>query len=65
MRSIDDDIEMQEKMLELRKKYKEEFLKVISPKQMAALVDAEREFKKMLLQQLRERRENRGGGRLR
>ncbi len=62
MRSIDDDIEMQEKMLELRKKYKEEFLKVISPKQMAALVDAEREFKKMLLQQLRERRENHGGG---
>lgn len=62
MRSIDDDIEMQEKMLELRKKYKEEFLKVISPKQLATLVESEREFKKLLLQQLKERRENRGGG---
>lgn len=62
MRSIDDDIEMQEKMLELRKKYKEEFLKVISPKQLATLVESEREFKKLLLQQLKEKRENRGGG---
>ncbi|OSZ78922.1 hypothetical protein CAP35_11925 [Chitinophagaceae bacterium IBVUCB1] len=62
LRSVDDDIEMQEKILALRKKYKDEFLKVISPKQLAALIEAEREFKKMLLQQLRERREN-GGGR--
>lgn len=58
IRSIDEDIEMQEKMLELRKKYKDQFLKVITPNQLAALVDAEREFKKMLLQQLKDRREN-------
>lgn len=60
LRSVDDDIEMQEKMLALRKKYKDEFLKVITPKQLAALIDAEREFKRMLLQQLKERRENGG-----
>ncbi len=62
MRSVDDDIEMHEKMLALRKKYKDEFLKVITAKQLATLIDAEREFKKMLLQQLKERRENGGGG---
>jgi len=59
MRSIEDDIVMQEKMLDLRKKYKDEFLKVISPQQLATLIESEKEFKRLLLQQIKERR---GGG---
>lgn len=58
MRSIDEDIEAQEKILNLRKKYKDEFLKVISAQQLSQLYDAEREFKKMLIQQLKQRRGN-------
>jgi hypothetical protein len=56
MRSVDNDIAMQEKMLDLRKKYKDEFLKVISAQQLATLIESEREFKKLLLQQMKERR---------
>ncbi|OJW95656.1 MAG: hypothetical protein BGO70_11085 [Bacteroidetes bacterium 43-93] len=58
-KSIDDDIEMQEKMLEIRKRYKDQFLNVISAQQLASLYDAEREFKRMLIQQLKERHANR------
>jgi hypothetical protein len=65
MRSIDDDIAIQEKMLDLRKKYKDEFLKVISPQQLVTLIESEKEFKRLLLQQMKERRggmDNRRGG---
>lgn len=53
---IRENIDYQQQNLELRKKYKDQFLKVISAQQVAALFDAEREFKEMLLEQLRERR---------
>lgn len=56
MRSIDDDMEMQQKMLDLRKKYNDEFLKVITPQQLATLIESEKEFKKLILQQIKERR---------
>ncbi len=56
IRNIDEDIEMQEKVLQLRKKYKDEFLRVLTPQQLATLIESEREFKKMLLEQLNERR---------
>lgn len=66
MRSIDNDIAAQEKMLDLRKKYKDEFLKVISAQQLATLIESEKEFKRLLLQQMKERRgrgmDNRRGG---
>lgn len=68
MRSLDNDIEMQEKMLDLRKKYKDEFLKIISAQQLVTLIESEREFKKLLLQQIKERRgtiENNRRGRMR
>lgn len=66
LRSIDEDIELQQRMLDLRKEYKDEFLKVISPQQLATLTEAEREFKRLLIQQIKERRNsnmnNRKGG---
>lgn len=56
-----DDLELQQEMLDIRKKYQREFLKIISEQQLNELYIAEREFKKMLLQQLKARRD--GGDR--
>ena len=53
---IEDNLDFQEKTLELRRKYKDKLLKTISAQQLAELYEAERDFKKLLLQQLRERR---------
>lgn len=55
-RYVDDNLEYQEEELKLKKKYKTELLKVISAQQLADLYHAEREFKKMLVNELRERR---------
>jgi hypothetical protein len=52
---IEDNLEVREARLNLEKKYKNEFLKVISAQQLAALYQAEREFKQMLIQNLKER----------
>ncbi len=54
---IEDDIAMSEAILEVKKKYKVEFLKVISQEQLTALYKAEREFKAMLIKRLED-----GGG---
>ena len=53
---IDANIEYQEHVLNLKKKYKDELLKIISAQQLAQLYDAERDFKKMLLKELGDRR---------
>lgn len=58
-RFIDDNLEYREARLKIEKKYKTEFLKVISAQQLASLYEAERDFKKMLIQNLNERRANR------
>jgi Skp family chaperone for outer membrane proteins len=50
---IDANLEYQEQALELKKKYKDVLLKTISPQQLAQLYDAERDFKKMLVDQLK------------
>lgn len=49
---IHDNIAYQEKKLELKKKYKNELLKVITPQQLAELYQAEQGFKQILIQQL-------------
>ena len=54
MQFIDDNLEYQQQELSIRKRYKDQFLKVISPSQLAALYDAERNFKRKLIQMLRE-----------
>lgn len=53
-RKVDDNIEYKEKDLELSKKYKAELLEVISPQQLAELYQAEREFKQMLVERLKD-----------
>lgn len=54
-RRVDDNIEYKEKDLQLSKKYKDELLQVISPQQLVELYDAEREFKKMLIEKLKDK----------
>lgn len=49
---IDANLDFQEQALAIKKKYKDEFLKVISPEQLADLYRAERGFKEMLLREL-------------
>ncbi len=49
---IEANLEYQEQTLELKKKYKDVLLKTISPQQLAQLYDAERDFRKMLVEQL-------------
>lgn len=58
-RYIEDDLDYQEQIIQLKRKYNDRFLKVLSAQQVADLYRAEREFKEMLLQQLKERH---GGG---
>jgi hypothetical protein len=54
---VENNIEYQEKELALKKKYKDELLRVISPQQLATLYQAERDFKAILIKKLQERRQ--------
>ncbi len=49
---INANLDYQAQALELKKKYKDVLLKTISPQQLAQLYDAERDFRKMLIEQL-------------
>lgn len=51
---VTDNIEVEQAELNSRKKYKNELLKIITPQQLAALYQANRDFKTMLLKQLME-----------
>jgi Spy/CpxP family protein refolding chaperone len=53
---LNDNLAFQEKQLSINRKYKDRLLKVISAQQLATLYEAERDFKKLLVQQLRQRR---------
>ena len=55
-RFIEDNLDFQEQAIAIKRKYKDRLLKVISAQQLATLYEAERDFKKLLLQQLREKR---------
>jgi hypothetical protein len=56
MQYVDDNLAYQEQQVALKRKYKDEFLKIISAQQLAQLYQAEREFKKMLVDQLKDKR---------
>jgi LTXXQ motif family protein/Synaphin protein len=58
---IDEDLDYQQRIIDLKKKYREQFLKIISEQQYAELYSSEKEFNKMLAEQ-RFNRENRGRG---
>jgi hypothetical protein len=51
--SIDDNLKMQEERLALKRKYKDEFLRVISAQQLMELYKAEQDFNRLLLQRVR------------
>jgi len=55
-RYIDDNLDYQDALVDLKRKYKNEFLRIITPKQLTRLYAAEREFRQMLIQRLRERK---------
>lgn len=57
---IDARLEAQEAAIQLRKKYKAAFLHVISPKQLVTLMETEQAFKQQLMNELQNRRGNRG-----
>ncbi len=57
---IDDNLDYQQKVIEIKRKYKDQFLRIITPQQLSELNKAEREFKQMLIKRL-ERRNGRGG----
>ena len=57
---IDDNLDYQQRVIEIKRKYNDQFLRVISPQQLSELNKAEREFKQLLLKQLDKQR-GRGG----
>jgi len=52
---IDDNLDYQQQVIELKRRYNDRFLQVISPQQLSDLYKAEREFNQMLMQRLRQR----------
>jgi hypothetical protein len=52
---IDDNLDYQESVIEIKRKYNDRFLKIMSPQQLSDLYKAEREFKQMLMQRLKQR----------
>lgn len=51
-----DEIEMEEKLLNIRKKYKPEFLKAISEEKFNKMLRAEREFRDLIRKEMERRR---------
>lgn len=58
--AIDDNLDYQQQVIDIKRKYNDRFLKVISPQQLSDLNKAEREFRQILMQRLRQH--NGGGG---
>ncbi|MBC7743490.1 MAG: hypothetical protein H7096_00135 [Flavobacterium sp.] len=55
---FDNELEFESRLLETRKKYKQEFTKVVPSQKVAMFFQAEREFRERLIKELRERRKN-------
>ena len=61
MRYIDDNLDYQQAAIDLKRKYNDHFLKIISPQQLAELYKAERDFRQILLKQLNKHKGGMGG----
>jgi hypothetical protein len=57
---IDDNLDYQQDVITLKRKYNDSFLHVITPQQLSELNKAEREFTQMLKQRLMQRRGEKG-----
>jgi hypothetical protein len=55
-RFLEDDLDYQQQVIELKRKYNDSFLKTISPEQLGDLYMAEREFRQILMQRLKQKR---------
>lgn len=55
MQYVADDLNCQEEILTIKKKYQDRFLKIISQKQIDELNMSEREFKQILIKRLKEK----------
>ncbi len=62
LQAIDDNLDYQADVIDIKRKYNERFLKIITPQQLADLNRSEREFKQILVQRLKQHQNN--GGRL-
>lgn len=60
---IEDDLDYQQQVIELKRKYNDRFLKIISQKQLSDMYAGERAFRQELMQRLKQRRGNMRGGR--
>ena len=61
-RYIDDNLDYQQQVIDIKRKYNDRFLKILAPQQLADLYKAEREFKQILMKRLEQQR-GRGRGR--
>lgn len=57
-KSLNSELSFEENVVALRKKYKNEFSKVLPPRKVVLLYQAEKEFTNQLIRQLKERKEN-------
>jgi hypothetical protein len=57
--AMDAELGYEKKMLDIRTRYKDEFKKVIPPPKVTDFFRSEREFRQMMIRQLKERKENR------
>lgn len=55
--ALNNDLNLDAKILSLRKSYQKEFAKVLPAEKVLALAEAEREFREQLIKELRERRQ--------
>jgi Spy/CpxP family protein refolding chaperone len=56
--ALDKELGYEKKMIEIKTRYKQEFLKAIPARKVGILYRSEREFRNMMIRQMKERREN-------
>lgn len=54
---LDNELDFESRLLDIRKKYKKEFSKVIPTEKVLQFYDAEREFREQMIKELKERRQ--------
>lgn len=53
---VEDDLDYQQEVIALKRRYNDQFLKVLTPQQLADMYVAEREFRRILMKRLEDRR---------
>ncbi len=62
MKSDPDVLDRDERILNIRKRYKDQFIKILGPDRLNRLFEAEGRFHQLLIRAMRRRQEMRGGG---